>query len=167
MDCAQVNGVMEKNVKIFNLCLPLNLLRIYFDRERPCIFIVLMSNKGENIGHFISIYLHEGGGLTLFDPLGIDARSDIDVEILKLIKPDTPLQFNRKKIQGPNSCLCAVYCIFVSLYLSRNYSFNAVLSWFGRDRAWNDASIYSFFSKRLSPSMTVTLTPARMLRCRV
>ena len=61
--------------------------------------------------------------------------------------------------------MCGIYCIFFAIYLTIDYQFDDILSWF-RDPQWNDISVYQWFIKRLVHRTLLTiLTPERMLYC--
>ena len=170
MDCDQLSQVLkrlEATKNYFRTCLHIDQLYLYgIFPDRPNIFIILTESSNKRIGHFILLYIARDGSVVIFDPIGTDLTK-IPSEIKEFICNNKSVKFNVKQLQGPNSCLCGVFCIFFSIYLSTGYSFEHVISWFA-EPAWNDVSIYSWFVKRVAhPPLTSVLTPARMFQCKL
>jgi len=135
------------------------------------IFVVLCENRGhqssnDNIGHFVLIFISCTGNVYLFDSSGnADETANSYPQIKQFIdKVSSGTQlFNKKRIQSFNSCACGIYCIFVAIYLSLNYSLQTILSWFSdTDLVGNDLSILKWFKKRIG---TQLVQDKRILLC--
>ena len=167
MDCDQVTEYMlhlPSTKYYFRKCLTASQLLSYdIIPDRINIFIVLLNS--DPIGHFVLIYF-ANSSIIIFDPAGTDLMH-IDDNIKHFVmQRNLPILLNEKQLQGSNSCLCGVYCIFVSLYLSIGYSFKELMSWFSSDPSWNDISIYRWFIKRVAHSVK-PFGRARMLQCKI
>ena len=165
MDCQQITQVLKRleiTKSYFRDCLPIDRLYLYdIFPGKTNIFIILTETENKEIGHFVLVYIDRNGFVVIFDPAGTDL-DEIPIEIKKFININKSVKFNEKRLQGQNSCLCGVFCVFFSIYLSMGYSFEQVISWFAEPQ-WNDVSIYSWFIKRVAhPSLSPTLTRARM-----
>ncbi len=169
MDCEQLSQILkrlEATKNYFRACLTADLLYLYdIFPDRTNIFIILTESANKKIGHFLLVYIDKNGSVVIFDPIGTN-YVDIPDEIKKFVSNNKSVRYNEKRLQGPNSCLCGVFCIFFAIYLSAGYCFEHVISWFA-DPLWNDVSVYSWFVGRVArPSLTSVLTPARMFLCK-
>ena len=162
----QILEKLEVTKDNFRICLSINQLYLYdVSIDKNNIFIILTETENKEIGHFVLLYTYKNGSVIIFDPAGTE-YDEIPTEIKTFIKTNNKsVKFNEKRLQGPNSCLCGVFCVFFSVYLSMGYSFEEVISWFA-DPQWNDVSIYRWFMNRVAhPPLSSVLTPARMFQC--
>ena len=169
MDCDQITQVLvklEATRQYFRICLPIDQLYLYdIFPNRTNIFIILTKNENKEIGHFVLVFVDKNDSIIIFDPLGTN-YDGIPIEIKKCIPNNyKTIKFNEKRLQSPNSCLCGLFCIFFSVYLSVGYSFEQLISWFAEPQ-WNEVSVYSWFVNRVAHrSLTSVLTLERMFHC--
>jgi hypothetical protein len=167
MNCHQLTEYMlhlPPTKYYFRKCISISQLYLYdIMPGRINIFIVLLNS--DPIGHFVLIYF-DVSSIIIFDPAGTDI-DHIHGDIKCFIKRwKVPILLNEKQLQGNNSCVCAIYAIFFSVYLSMGYSFKELISWFTPDLPWNDNSIYRWFIKRVAHSVD-PFGRARMLHCKL
>ena len=170
MECQEIETVLRNlptTKNIFRGCFvsdKLLLARRVLCRGQDNIFIVLIVDEEDDfLGHFILLYLSSDNILTVFDSVGRHYPKIND--FLAHLRPKL-IHRNVKKIQGPNSCVCGVYCILVAVYLSIGLGLTHIIQWFSKsDLKTNDESVYLWFTKRIAKHFVTRRQ--RLLMCQI
>ena len=121
-----------------------------------------------SLGHWLLLFFYPDstGSIvcSFFDSFGRDILS-FDHRIFDFaVSIASDIHSNRYKLQSDKSCVCGLWCIFLSIFLTQGYSMSDILSWFSKtDRKLNDISILSYLKKLVKLPSTEKLLYCKSL----
>ncbi len=123
------------------------------------IFVVNTANSEEKFGHWLLLFFYPNSDSNIENSANICCFVDsygrelkeFDKKISKFVKQFTKrIIHNPHKLQQSSSCVCGLYVIFFSVFLSSGYSLVEIVSWFSKlNLSLNDISVLKFLRKRV------------------
>ena len=158
MDCAQVEaalGSMNAVKAYFRGCVSVSdfepFCRATFDPSSSRnIYVVLIGNKREFIGHFVLFYwISHGTGYRclIADSFGFQVSSVGQKRLDRILDftKTTSVQVTKTPVQDSGSCMCGAWVIAFVIWLSNGYSLKQIEHFLeGRDPKINDIALYRF-----------------------
>jgi hypothetical protein len=115
--------------------------------EPGSIYIVNHSVRNEVGTHWILLFITNAGVPLYFDTAGLPA---IFPEYLAVLEPYPFYVYNAQKIQSERSRSCGLYCVIISLYLSRGLTLYEARDKFTDDLGGNEERLAAFVLKEFN-----------------
>lgn len=115
-------------------------------KKRPSAIIINTDPANKPGKHWVAAYFNNDNSVEYFDSYGL---SPFNNEILNFLSENSSVIYkNGVHLQGLNSLVCGLYCIFFLYFKCRGYSLNKILKFFDKNRDKNDAKVCNFMYKK-------------------
>lgn len=111
---------------------------------KPAALIVNTDLSHEPGQHWVAMYFDSNKGVDYFDSYGLMPIRD-EFNIVMRDNANN-INSNSKWLQGINTSVCGMYCIFFLHHRSRGINMKSIIKLFDLDQTLNDARICRFFS---------------------
>jgi len=133
------------------------------------IYVILIGNKGESIGHFILFYWISNASscrCIIADSLGFQVSSIGQKRLQRILEftKTTSVQSSSVAVQDRSSCMCGAWVIAFTIWLTNGYSLAEIERLLKhRNPKTNDQLLYSYLRDKIGLSNRPQLMRCKLL----